>query len=110
MIDKLQVLLVVVTVLGICSSVEDKGNNYVAENIGRPGCMQLPAKCELLCPYGKDVDMNGCPTCSCRDLPKEYQVNFACPMPMCSTRCKFGRKVNDMGCETCTCLKSSTIP
>jgi hypothetical protein len=50
-----------------------------------------------MCPYGREVDANGCPTCQCNPPPPPV-----CP-PVCDIFCANGNVLDANGCPTCQC-------
>ncbi|ESP00053.1 hypothetical protein LOTGIDRAFT_230991 [Lottia gigantea] len=58
--------------------------------------------CMIACPFGKEVDSRGCPTCRCRQ-PDTFPVNPDRCGPVCMIRCEYGQIRDYRGCPTCQC-------
>ena len=73
------------------------------------GCWRL---CRNYCPFGREVDADGCPTCRCvggrGTVPPPPIVGrpltpAPCRRVLCRNYCRNGRKLDSDGCETCRC-------
>lgn len=71
-----------------------------------PGPADVPPVCPVLtcepdCPHGQRTDLQGCPTCECRDCEKNNDCfgQIACPDPVCDGGGRCG----------CTCFGSDAV-
>ncbi|XP_057301861.1 antistasin-like [Hydractinia symbiolongicarpus] len=58
-------------------------------------CRKCPPKCNISCPFGRRLDINGCEGCACKPQGNCDSV--------CSNSCKYGHFIDQNGCKTCTC-------
>ena len=65
------------------------------------GPVACPAvACNLACPFGNEVDSNGCLLCKCKPTP--------CPAVACPVMCPNGSYADASGCDTCKCRPPAT--
>ena len=80
--------------------------------------------CAKRCPYGREIDSNGCPMpCTCKPAPSTVEsrmiqvpnvprdVTDNCPKHtfFCAIYCPFGREVDSKGCPMpCKCKQEPT--
>jgi hypothetical protein len=61
--------------------------------------------CDIYCPYGYVLDVNGCPTCQCKVGPTDASAGtdaINCGAT-CEVYCPYGYEVDVNGCPTCKC-------
>ncbi|XP_025099691.1 zonadhesin-like [Pomacea canaliculata] len=115
----------------------DKCDGIVCSNL-YPACIDAKTECPLvacrmLCPFGKELDDNGCELCGCKDVcrqvvcptGKKCQPNYPssqnspsapqfscvdinpntsqCSPITCRKHCPYGAKTDERGCEMCQC-------
>ena len=63
--------------------------------------------CFAACPYGNQIDANGCTTCACLPCPSGTHA-VACPKIACTLACTDGYVRGNDGCTTCACRAPAT--
>eukprot|EP01097_Dermamoeba_algensis_P001600 TRINITY_DN159_c0_g1_i7.p1 TRINITY_DN159_c0_g1~~TRINITY_DN159_c0_g1_i7.p1 ORF type:complete len:556 (+),score=136.46 TRINITY_DN159_c0_g1_i7:38-1705(+) len=99
----------------------DVPNRGVCTAVAQPTTPQAPEcgpVCMMFCPFGNELDANGCPICKCKEAPATARMSSPLVVtqtttpqapecgPVCMMFCPFGNELDANGCPICKCKQA----